>query len=344
MNGRLDVFAVYGPVMKRFPINRFSKESQPVIKKYLKMFRMEQVAKEKERLGLNSAEMKPSRSSSTQRIDHRLRFPPQLLVDEETVTKLWSELTNEDRQFCEDYCFLIAGRELQHVVTDAEIAKMIEEMNRKDLLNVLLNEKGNGAKVMMEEMDITEPADFQHNPHTVKELFKQLKTDFYGRFDFRDLQNVILEDRRVRLNAWVARILAIPVQKISLNKHLNPAATEKEKKNPSSLHYTINRLQPLPIISKKPNISYTPLDFPVSIIDKKKHMPNEEALVLTKLLHRHAYKFTPIEDPSAKPPASTVYLMKNINEGRNGTWNNFAGIKGNAVDSYVKFKSRFDKK
>lgn len=329
--------------MKRFPVNRFSLQTQPIIKKYLRKFRSNQILKEKERLGLNSMEDKSKRQGAFQKVDHRLKFPPQLIIDEETVTKLWSELTNEDRQMCEDFVFLIAGRELQHVVTDAEISKMIEEMNRKDLLSVLLSEKGNGAKVMMEEMDIKEPAEFQHNNHTIKVLLKSLKTDYYGRYDFRDLQNVILEDRRVRLNAWVARILDIPVQKIRLNKHLNPAASEKEKKDPSSLNYTISRLQPLPVISKKSSIVFTPMEFPVSIVDKKKQMPNEESLVLTKLLHRNAFKFTPIDDPASRPPASTVYLMKNINEGRNGTWNNYAGVKGNAVDSYVKFKSRFDR-
>ena len=84
---------------------------------------------------------------------------------------------------------------------------MIHEVNRRDLLKVLVSEKGNGAKVMMEEMSAVEPLEFQHNRHTVAKLFSNLATDYYGRFDFREMQIVILEDRRVRLNAWVAKIL-----------------------------------------------------------------------------------------------------------------------------------------
>jgi hypothetical protein len=37
---------------------------------------------------------------------------------------------------------------------------MATEMNRESLLNVLLSEKGNGAKVMIEEMVIKEPVEY----------------------------------------------------------------------------------------------------------------------------------------------------------------------------------------
>jgi hypothetical protein len=242
---------------------------------------------------------------------------------------------------CEDYTCLVSGRELQHVVTDSEINSMISEVNRNDLLRVLVGEKGNGAKVMMEEMVIQEPLEFQHNRHTIKKLFEKLQTDYYGRFDFRELQIVILEDRRVRLNAWAAKVLDIPIPKIRINKHVNPSATDRERKNPRNLNYTLSRIEPLPMISKKPNITETPLDFPISIVDKKKYMPNEEAMVMNKLLHRHAFKFTTVGE-DAKPAPSTVFLMKNHNEGRHGKWNNYATLKGNAVPSYVKYKSRWD--
>lgn len=288
----------------------------------------------------------PTKIKTWKQIDHRLRFPPQLVVDEDTVLRLWSELTDQDRTMCEDFAYMLAGRELQHVVNDTEILNMIKEINKEDLLKVLLSEKGNGARVMMEAMkEIKEPVEFQHNPTTINELFANLKTDFYGRFEFSDMQNVILEDRRVRLNAWAAKILGIPVQKIKLNKHSNPAATAAQKRNPSNLNFTLSRTNPLSLSTKKPSLTCVPLDFPISVIDKKKYQPNEESQVLHKLLHRHAFKFTPIGDPSSSKVASnTVYLMKNLNEGRNGTWDNYSCLKGNGVDSYVKYKSRFDRK
>lgn len=49
-----------------------------------------------------------------------------------------------------------------------------------------------------------------------------------------------------------------------------------------------------------------------------------------KLLHRHSHKILNIENLSkTSDVASTVFLMKNINEGRNENWNNYAGFKGN---------------
>lgn len=106
---------------------------------------------------------------------------------------------------------------------------------------------------MIEEIDIKEPADFQHNKLTIKKLFENLETDYYGRYDFREMQAVIMEDRRIRLNAWVARILDIPIEKIKLNKHINPASTKKDKSDPKSLNFTLSRIQPLPVITKKPS-------------------------------------------------------------------------------------------
>ena len=324
--------------MKRFPINWFSKPSQLIIKKYLRKFREGLLSKERQRLGIPNPET--STKKGYVKPDHRLHLAPMLLVDEVALQHLWSELSSEDRQICEDFTNLVSGRELQHVMTDSEIDSMIAEINKQDLLKVLVSEKGNGAKVMMEEMDTTEPKEFQHNRHTIAKLFSTFSTDYYGRLDFREMQIAILEDRRVRLNAWAAKILDIPVQKIRLNKHLNPAATKKEKADPRSLHYTISRVEPLPMISKKPNVAETPIDFPVSVVDKKKYMPNEAALVVNKLLHRHAFKFTNVAENTAAPP-TTVFLMKNYNEGRHGTWNNYSTLKGNAVPSYVNLKSRF---
>lgn len=353
VNGRLDVFAVYGPVSKRFPISWFSKQGQIAIKRYLRVFRAEKIDKEKDRLGLKEAEKLNSEANLTStkklrttgkiKIDHRLHLPPNVIVDEETITTIWSELTAEDQSMCEDFCTLLAGRELTHVVTDKEVESMVKEMNRKDLLAVLMGAKGNGAKVMMEEMSVQEPQEFQHSQLTLRKLLAPLETDYYGRYEFRALQNAILEDRRIRLNVWAAQILQIPVEKIKLNKHLNPAASTASRRDPRSLDYTLSRTQPLPLITKKRNIAETPLDFPISIVDKKKYMPNEEALVRNKLLHRHAFKFTPL-DEQKHIPSETVYLMRNLNEGRNADWNNYATLKGNAVGSYIKYKSRFDHK
>ena len=185
---------------------------------------------------------------------------------------------------------------------------------------------------MMEELEIKEPSEFQHNRITIDSLLSILETDFYGRYDFYEMQRVILEDRRVRLNAWAAKILKIPVQKIKLNKHVNPAISQKLLRDPKSIHYTVTRILPLTCLKQKEDITFTPFDFPVSIIDKPKYPKNEENLVRFKLLHRHSHKVMDVDNlNNTNNVVSTVFLMKNLNEGRNEKWNNYANLKGNSI-------------
>lgn len=185
---------------------------------------------------------------------------------------------------------------------------------------------------MMEEMKIKEPHEFQHNRLTIDALFSVLETDFYGRFRYEQMQRVILEDRRIRINAWAAKILKIPVKKIKRNKHINPKVTKQERSDPKSMHYTIRRTLPLTSLKKKEDITFTPFDFPVSIVDKAKYPKNEENLVRFKLLHRHSHKILDVDNlHKTGNVVSTVFLMKNINEGRNEKWNNYASFKGNGI-------------
>lgn len=99
---------------------------------------------------------------------------------------------------------MVSGREQQHIVTDTEISEMGYEMNKRDLLEVLLSEKGNGAKVMIEDLLIEEPKEFMYERFHVGHLFKDLESDYFGRYNFQELQTVILEDRRIRyFVAWL---------------------------------------------------------------------------------------------------------------------------------------------
>jgi len=51
------------------------------------------------------------------------------------------------------------------------------------------------------------------------------------------------------------------------------------------------------------------------------------------LLHRHSHKILDIDagQGASGNIANTVFLMKNINEGRNEAWNNYACYKGNGI-------------
>jgi hypothetical protein len=91
---------------------------------------------------------------------------------------------------------------------------MAYEVDRKAILDVLLSEKGTGANVMIEEMKIEEPKEFHYGRNHIESLFKDIECVFFWRYSFQDMQNIILEEQRVRLNAWAAKILDKPAQKI----------------------------------------------------------------------------------------------------------------------------------
>merc|ERR1712086_389280 len=116
---------------------------------------------------------------------------------------------------------------------------------------------------------------------------------------------------------------------VKKNKHTNPAAKTKDLKDTKSLNFTLDRKLPLTMTTKKEDISYVPVDFQVSIVDKKKYNKNEEGLVINKLLHRHSHKILTCDNlMDTKSIKATTFLMKNYNEGRHGLWNNYVSFKG----------------
>lgn len=68
----------------------------------------------------------------------RITLSPMILIPEQAVVDLWPELDEETRELLENSSFLVGGRAQQHILTDFEVNTMITEVNRDDLLNVLL--------------------------------------------------------------------------------------------------------------------------------------------------------------------------------------------------------------
>ena len=92
------------------------------------------------------------------------------------------------KEHCEKYVHLVSGRERQIIVTDQEIKNMGLEVNKNDLLDLLIIEKGNAAKIMIDDINLEEPKEIIYNRDIIKILFKDLNTDYYNRYDFNDLQ------------------------------------------------------------------------------------------------------------------------------------------------------------
>lgn len=66
---------------------------------------------------------------------------------------------------------------------------------------------------------------------------------------------MILEDRRIRMNAWVSKLIGKPLDKFVNPKLLESIATEEERKDPKSVHFAISRTEPLSYSIKPKNIN-----------------------------------------------------------------------------------------
>ena len=83
--------------------------------------------------------------------------------------------------------------------------------------------------MMIDTIDLKEPAEIMYKEEHVIELLRDLETDYYDRYEFDDLQKIILEDRRLRTNYWIAKILKKPIEKFKNPNLLN--VNEKVDRN-----------------------------------------------------------------------------------------------------------------
>ncbi len=221
---------------------------------------------------------------------------------------LKEEFINENiKSFCEKckdhfnkWTHLISGFEGTHIATNEEISNMIYEMNENDLLEILKAEKGTSAKTILTKFDLTKPPhEIVYTKNHILKLISLLDVDYYDRYNFIELQNVIMEDRRIRMNFWVSKMLKKPIEQFPNPKLINFNGEEKqlkEMKNPKSKDFTILRKNPIVVINKDRNtIQKTVLQHP--ILQKDKLTDHEIAVKVEKLSQRNIGL---VSDPGAE--------------------------------------------
>ena len=117
----------------------------------------------------------------------KLMEAPHRLLEEEDINDIMDDLCLKCQKHCDGFVHLTCGRGAQHINSDIEINEIINEINRNDILDLLIVEKGSTAKMMIQTLDLTEPPEIMYKKHHVIELLKDLETDFYERYDFSDL-------------------------------------------------------------------------------------------------------------------------------------------------------------
>lgn len=174
-------------------------------------------------------------------------------MKEEDINAIYDDLCVKCKKHCDGFVHLTCGREGQHVMSDIEISQLISEINRNDLLQYLIVEKGSTAKMMIDTVDLTDLPEIMYKEEHVRELLVELETDYYERYEFEDLQKMILEDRRLRINYWISKLIHKPIEKFKnpnlLNK--NEKVDRKDIKNP---YFSLSRILPISLHMEKTKI------------------------------------------------------------------------------------------
>ena len=189
-------------------------------------------------------------------------------------------ITNNKNLFCEEchdhfnkWSHVYGGLEGTHILTNQEIDIMIYDMNYNDLYEILVAEKGTSAKTIITKFDLHNyPEKINYTKEHVLKLISYLDVDYYDRYDFSEIQNLISEDRRIRLNYWISQMINKPIEQFPNPKLINFDGSEKQLKdiqNPHSKNFTLLRKTPIEVINKDRNkVKNTVLQHPMILKDK----------------------------------------------------------------------------
>jgi hypothetical protein len=194
--------------------------------------------------GISGSGLSSMATQKTAKMSKNLGPGPRRLLKEEDVDLIRDDLCKKCRAHVQNYIHLTCGREGQHVNSDIELDELIKEINKSDVYELLKIEKGSTAKIMIETIDLHEPEEIRYTEDDIRNLLADLDTDYYDRYEFDDMQKMILEDRRLRINFWVSKITHKPIEKFKnpglINQ--NSKVNRDDIKNP---YFTLKRILPM---------------------------------------------------------------------------------------------------
>lgn len=330
--GRLDLFALYGPTVHYHSVDScFCHECIGIAKEQLNRAiqkKQDLLIKTTGSIKVDSIKPTTLRGTGTISKTNRLMEAPKRLLQEEDINEIFRDLCPKCQQHVEGFVHLTCGRGSQHINSDIEITEMINEVNRNDILELLIVEKGSTAKMMIQTLKLHEPAEIMYQPRHLEELLKDLETDYYERYEFNDLQKMILEDRRLRINYWVSQIIHKPIEKFK-NPNLlnqNEKVDRNDIKNP---YFSLSRILPISLHMERTKVvakdeKYDKLHFDF----KKKYIQAEQDLVMEKTVSKEYHRITDITQPKSSTVSINSMIIRNYNDGRHGGWNNYCCYQG----------------
>jgi nucleoside diphosphate kinase len=138
--GRLDLFAMYGPVVKYHSVDYcFCKRCVSIAKEQLQISIRDKEASERKKMGLSATNMNATSASMgagkvsmrgpgvAKTVLHvkKLTDAPTRLLKESDILAIQDRLCDKCREHCEGFVHLTSGRGGQHLMNDIEISELI---------------------------------------------------------------------------------------------------------------------------------------------------------------------------------------------------------------------------
>ncbi|EGR29015.1 nucleoside diphosphate kinase family protein, putative [Ichthyophthirius multifiliis] len=349
VNERLDMFAFYGPALNYHSVDQClciqcGKIGKDILDSAEKNKNKEE--QKKMRISTQNIElMKKFEAKGTKIKKQKLQKgilqgnQRNRVLNEDQLIQIYTLLCEKCKTHCENFTHLFGGQNCLHVISDQELQYLAKQINKKDIHELLLIEKGNTADILIEKISLEEPKELNYKRQHIYRLFEQINSDYYNRYDFSDMQQIIIEDRRIRMNTWLSQIIGKSPQNFKNPKLIDPTVCYQQKKDVKNYNFTLERNLPLSIIEQKKSISNTPTMFPQSLVYKKKLQQNEENIAQFMKLHRHTTHVVSIDNikqNSESYKLSIQLLRDSYNEGRHGSWNNYICLKQASKKSCTK--------
>jgi hypothetical protein len=147
---------------------------------------------------------------------------------------------------------------------------------------------------------------------------------------------MIMEDRRLRVNYWISKIIHKPIEKFKnpslLNK--NEKVNRSDIKNP---YFSLSRVLPISLHMSKHHVAkvderYDKLHFEHTM----KLQQNEQDIIIQRTIMKEFHRVCPLgSSNNNKEVAINSLLLRNYNDGRTGGWNNYCCYQGQGKGSYI---------
>ena len=286
VSGRLDIFSKFGPVLNYHVLDIcICTECRPKIKNILK---------------IEGFTLKNSKDK---------------IITDDFIHRNNKDFCFKCIQHFNTWSHLFSGMEQTHIMTDEEIDFLILEMNREDLLTILKSEKGSSANTVLSKVHLNlMPTEIQYTRQHIEKLLSNADVDFYDRYDFKELQNLIIEDRRIRLNFFVHKIIGKPPTSFKNPKLINTGQFSSEDikdiHNLKSKNFTLLRSFPIKVKNEQEEqLKSFIIEHPIFLKNKlNDHEINQK---VEKLLSKNFSKVTNMEKTNDKNIVSNMILLRN---------------------------------